>query len=250
MSLAQIVRSDTNEPVNLANADGVAYAAEDEVLKVQSPETQVIDADMAMANNKQLLGINAEGQHKAPLALRTYYDGDDNVIAEQAEFGSSSMHANINSIDRPTVEMQGHSDKEMLAFLSDIQQIAHETKVIDLSTLGIAGISGTLSWIIVHLSQFVSDISVWGEIITDTQVQAGEFNILSLADEPLFDRFVGVVEKVALNIHTDGTLAMLPYRYDEDGMTITIQQTDVMQVTLQDRLFLVAENLSDAESRV
>ena len=123
----------------------------------------------------------------------------------------------------------------------------HETKVIDLETLDIEGVSGTLSYIIVQLTPQVSDVSIWGEVLTDETVTANSFNILSTVVEPLFARFIGVVEKVALNVHADGTLAMLPYRYDENGLTINIQTTDPQQVTFQDRLFLVGDEAAQED---
>jgi len=242
MDYAQIIRQDTNTPVNLANADGAPYAAENAVVKPQSSETQVIDSDIALASNKQIFGTNAAEQQKALLSLRTYTDGDGNVTAEQAEFGSTATHANFNSTDRPTVELAGQAEKEEVAFLSDIEgRNAHEVGVVDLASLGIAGLSGTLSWIVVELSPLVSDISVWGNISTDSTITAGYHNILTLTDEPLFARFVGVVEKVALNIPADDQIGMLPYKYDENGMTLYIQKDGMQQsVSFQDRLFLIA----------
>jgi len=242
MDYAQIIREDTNTPVNLANAYGTPYAAEDAVVKPQSSETQIIDGDIAFANNKQIFGTNAAGQQKALLSLQTYTDNDGNITAEQAEFGSTATHANFNSADRPTVEIQGKQDKEEVAFLSDLEgRNAHEIRFVDLGSLGIAGLSGMLSWIVVELSPLVADISVWGNISTDSTITAGYHNILTLTDEPLFERFVGVVEKVALNIPADDQIGMLPYKYDENGMTLYIQKDGMQQsVPFQDRLFLVA----------
>ena len=251
--IAQIINNENNEPLDLANAAGTPYAAEDAVVKPQAAEAQVIDSDLALANNKQLLGVNAAGEQKALAALRTYRDGDDNVTAEQVEIGSEAVHTNFNSIDRPTVEMQGHQDKELLAFLSDLPPAptypTHEINVLDLATLDITGLSGTLSWIIVHLSSVVSDISIWGEITTEDTIATGEHVILTPTDEPLLERFVGTVGKVALNLY-ENDLSMQAYKFDENGLTLNVNEAIEKTVTFQDRLFLVAENLSDAESRV
>ena len=250
MDYAQIINMETGEAVNLMNAEGTPYATDDAVIQKQNTETQVINGDIAFANNKQLLGVNATGQHRALLALRTYTDSSGNVAMEQVEVGTTSQHTNFNSIDRPTVEMLGHQAKEQLAFLSDLQLAAHEVKSIDLSALNITGLSGELSWILVHLSPFVSDISIWGSVTTDTTIDGGYHNVLTVTDEPLFDRFVGVVEKVALNMPED-VLMVLPYKYNENGLTIYIRDILEQTITFQDRLFLVSsDNMHDSDSRV
>jgi hypothetical protein len=277
MDYAQIIRNDTNTPVNLADEAGNPYAANDpqNPLIGQNELTQAINAEAqarqqqvteaitteAQARQGQINTVNGEidktnavlaGVHTTTLegALLNRTAGE-NVSVPRSLFADSTVFMAGKTLVFDADETQAvfigddpETDGNILLLTKTTKTPAptHEVNVIDLASLGIAGLSGTLSWIVVNLSPQVSDASIWGTIITDDTVEAGYNTLLTVDDEPLFERFVGVVEKVALNIPADGEIGMLPYKYDENGLTLFIQKDGMQQsVSFQDRLFFVAE---------
>ena len=88
---------------------------ESDFVKRASDDMQVIESDLALAAGNGLFGTRADGRQHSLAKLGSYDDGN----VEQIEIGSAQIHLNLNSIDKPSVELPG-GKKETLAFESDL----------------------------------------------------------------------------------------------------------------------------------
>jgi len=84
-------------------------------IKRVSEDTQIIKSDFAFANGNGIFGTRADGRQHILAKLGSYNDG----TVEQVEIGSTQIHLNLNSLDRPSLELPG-GKKETLAFEADL----------------------------------------------------------------------------------------------------------------------------------
>jgi hypothetical protein len=111
----------------------------------------------------------------------------------------------------------------------------HEIKT---KTISNAQFTANLSWIIVELTPSVSLVSFFGTITVSGNT-GGLVPAITLADEPLFSRFVGNVDKIALpNASVD---SLIGYEYSGSGLQVdTSMGINGAVYNLQDVLFFVA----------
>ena len=86
------------------------------------------------------------GDENAVLVKGGLYELEDGTMFKQTEVGSSKIHLNLNSSDRPTVE--GTSGKEEIAYLSDLEKgFTVETPTADTVAAGhIEFVQGENGW--------------------------------------------------------------------------------------------------------
>jgi hypothetical protein len=105
-------------------------------LKLESPTTQVIDSDVAMAEGQKILGTNPDGSQEELIGLGVYDAGiqtevgsekrpmclNHNVMFKNEETGQSSNVGKNISVNYKDENGLNHDDKA--AYLSDVQEAA------------------------------------------------------------------------------------------------------------------------------
>lgn len=86
-------------------------------VKYVAADTQIIQTNIALDEKSSLLGTLPAGQQKELIGLKTYNKDTADEVS-QVEVGSSAVHLNLNSSDRPTLDLPGK--KEQLAYISDL----------------------------------------------------------------------------------------------------------------------------------
>ena len=102
-----------------ANKDSITTLNENAALYDASGDLP-FRKDAILKLNQKLLGSNSDGStHVLAATLGWNIGTEDEFI--QNEFGSSTIHTNLNSIDRPTIEMP--TGKEEIAYKSELESV-------------------------------------------------------------------------------------------------------------------------------